>query len=135
METSSIELPGAEIDLIEFENGRLRLHFPYVHIIKTMTGSAERTRWWQGGDLIIEAAEAMAPLPPAPVVCVGGDIEDNVYTYRDMIPVPLESRGQVGCDLRLANSSARLRVRGKALRLEMDGVPKYIEHIRPGDLQ
>jgi hypothetical protein len=133
LETSSIELSGAEIDRIELAHGTLRLHFPRVEIIKTMTGSVERTRWWQAGVLIIDAAEPLAPLPQAPVVCAGGDIDDNVYTYRDMIPVPLNSRGRVGCDLRLADGGARISVRGEALRLEMEGVPKYIEHIRSVD--
>jgi hypothetical protein len=133
METSSIELPGAEVDRIELADGSLRLHFPRVHIIKTMTGSVERTRWWQAGDLVIDGAEPLAPLPQAPVVCAGGDIDDNVYTYRDMIPIPLNARGRVGCDLRLAQGEARIQVRGEALRLEMEGIPKYIEHIRPGD--
>jgi hypothetical protein len=133
METSSIELPGAQIDRIELAEGRLRVHFPRVHIVKTMTGSVERTRWWQAGDLVIDAAEPLAPLPEAPVVCAGGDIDDNLYTYRDMIPVPLSSRGRVGYDLRLAGSNERIRVRGEALYLEMEGVAKYIQHIRPGD--
>ncbi len=132
METSSIELAGAQIDRIELADGRLRLHFPRVEIIKTMTGSAERTRWWQAGELVIDAAEPQAPLPQAPVVCVGGDIDENVYTYRDMIPLPLDARGRVACDLKLAEGAGRISVRGEALRLEMDGVPKYIEHIRPG---
>ena len=92
METSSIELSGAEIDSIELEAGRLRLHFPRVQIIKTMTGSLERTRWWQAGHLVIDAAEPLAPLPTTPVVCAGGDVDENVYTYRDMIPVPLDDR-------------------------------------------
>jgi hypothetical protein len=132
METSSIELPGAQIDRIDLAGGRLRLHFPRVHIVKTMTGSVERTRWWQAGDLVIEAAEPLAPLPNAPVVCAGGDIDDNLYTYRDMIPIPLSSRGRVGCDLRLAGSDESIRVRGTALYLEMEGVAKYIQHIRLG---
>jgi hypothetical protein len=133
METSSIELSGAQIDRIELVDGRLRLHFPRVKIIKTMTGSVERTRWWQAGDLVIDAAQPLAPLPQAPVVCAGGDIDENVYTYRDMIPIPLNARGRVGCDLRLADTEARISVRGEALRLEMEGVAKYIEHIRPAE--
>jgi len=131
MDTSSIELRGAQIDRIEHIDGRLRLHFPRVEIIKSMTGSAERTRWWQAGDLVIEGAEPLAPLPEPPVICAGGDIDENVYTYRDMIPIPLNARGRVGCELKLADSDVRIRVRGEALRLEMEGVPKYIEHIRP----
>jgi hypothetical protein len=133
METSSIELPGAQIERIELAGGRLRLHLPRVHIVKTMTGSAERTRWWQAGDLVIDGAELLSPLPEAPAVCAGGDIDDNLYTYRDMIPIPLSTRGRVGCDLRLAGSDQHIRVRGEALHLDMEGIAKYIQHIRPGD--
>jgi hypothetical protein len=131
METSSIELTGAEIDSIEFADGTVRLHFPRVHIIKSMTGSVERTRWWQAGSLVIDGAEPPDPLPEAPVTCAGGDIDENIYTYRDMIPIPLNGRGRVGCDLKLAGSDARIRVQGEAVRLDMEGIPKYIEHIRP----
>ena len=54
---------------------------------------------------------------------------ENVYTYRDMIPVPLDSRGRAHCLLRVGDGI--IRVDGAAVRLEMDGVPRYIEHLRP----
>ena len=54
---------------------------------------------------------------------------ENVYTYRDMIPVPLDSRGRAHCLLRVGDGM--IRVDGAAVRLEMDGVPRYIEHLRP----
>ena len=133
MDTSSIELPGAEIDRIELTTAACACTSPGSRIIKTMTGSLERTRWWQAGHLVIDGAEPLAPLPQTPVVCAGGDIDENVYTYRDMIPFPLNTRGRVGCDLKLADSEARIRVRGRRLRLEMEGIPKYVEHLRPGD--
>lgn len=66
------------------------------------------------------------------LVCDGGDIDENVYTYRDMIPIPLESRGQCRCDLKLRGSDARISAQGETIRLEMQAVPKYIEHIRSG---
>jgi hypothetical protein len=131
MDSSSIELPGSEIDAVTLEGGRLRVHFSRAHIVKTMTGSEERTRWWQSGDLVMEGATLAGELPAAPLVCAGGDVEDNVFTYRDMIPVPLDSRGRAGCDLRFEGSDDRLRVSAESVRLEMAGVPKYIEHIRP----
>jgi hypothetical protein len=132
METISIELPGTQIDRITLISGTLRLHFARAGIIKTMTGSAERTRWWQAGELAIEGAEPQSPLPDAPVICAGGDVDENIYTYRDMVPMPLDAHGRIACDLKIANSSARLHVIGTAIRLEMEGIPKYIEHIRPG---
>ena len=132
MDSSSIELPGSEIETIGYQDGCLRVRFSRAHIIKTMTGSRERTRWWQAGDLVIEGASLEGALPAGPLVCDGGDIDDNVFTYRDMIPVPLESRGRTGCDLRFRGIDRRLLVTGEALRLEMVDVPKYIEHILPG---
>jgi hypothetical protein len=132
MDSSSIELPGSEIDTITLEDQRLRVRFSRAYIIKTMTGSAERTRWWQAGDLIMEGAEAESQPPQGPLVCGGGDIEENVYTYRDMIPLPLESRGRTRCALEFRNTDEKLIVNGETIRLEMADVPKYIEHIRSG---
>jgi len=133
MDSSSIELPGSEIDSITLSEGRLKVRFSRAYIIKTMTGSAERTRWWQAGDLIIDGAELDGDIPTAPLVCNGGDVEENVYTYRDMIPIPLDSRGRTGCDLSFRGTDVRLRAMGETIRLHMDDVPKYIEHIRPGE--
>jgi len=136
VDSSSIELPGSEIDSISLEGeDYLRIHFARAYVIKTMTGSAERTRWWQAGDLVIEGAKISGEIPAGPLVCDGGDIDDNIYTYRDMIPVPLDSRGRTGCELRFRESDLRLRVAGESIRLEMLDVPKYIEHIRPTEHQ
>ncbi len=143
MDSSSIRLPGSELAEIRFDDGTLRIAFARAYIIKTMTGSAEKTLWWQAGTLILDNAELLAPLPERgakpesepgsePVlICDGGDIDENVYTYRDMIPIPLESRGLCRCDLKLRGSEARISAQGETIRLAMEAVPKYIEHIRP----
>lgn len=131
MDSSSIQLPGSQIDSILFEDGCLRLHFDRAYIVKTMTGSKECTRWWQSGDLVMEGAELESPPLSAPVVCAGGDIDDNIYTYRDMIPLPLDTRGHTRCRLEFRDTDARLLATGRTLRMEMKDVPKYIEHIRP----
>jgi len=133
MDTSSIELCGSEIGTISLQGGYLRVHFTRAYICKTMTGSREQTRWWQSGDLVMEGATAHSGLPEGPLVCDGGDIDDNVFTYRDMIPIPLNSRGFARCDLRFRGTDAHLVVSAKTLRLEMANVPKYIEHVRPED--
>jgi hypothetical protein len=132
MDSSSINLPGSQIDGVSFASGTLRIHFSRAYIIKSMTGSVERTRWWQAGDLVIENAELNSDeLPAGPLVCAGGDVSENIYTYRDMIPVPLESRGSVGCKLKFENRAEVLEARGDAVRLELRDVAKYIEHIIP----
>jgi hypothetical protein len=132
MDSSSIELPGSEIESIRLEDGCLRVRFSRAYIVKMMTGSPERTRWWQAGELVMEGAEAEGAVPAGPLVCEGGDVEENIYTYRDMIPVPLDSRGRTACDLSFRGTDDHLVVRGETVRLELVDVPKYIEHLRPG---
>ncbi len=130
MDSSSIELPGSEVEFIELEKDTLRVRFSRAYIIKTMTGSTDRTRWWQAGDLVLDEAEIDGPLPRGPLVCAGGDIDDNVFTYRDMIPIPLASRGRIRCELRFRDTASSLSAHGRAVRLELEEQPKYIEHIR-----
>jgi hypothetical protein len=130
LDSSSIDLKGSEIASIDLEQGCLRLRLARAYLVKTLTGSAETTRWWQEGILSLEDAVLLAPLPVGPLICAGGDVDENIYTYRDMIPIPLESRGQIRCALRFAGTSSQLIATGSSVRLEMLGTPKYIEHLR-----
>jgi len=131
MDSSSIELPGSRIVAVKVEGETVRIEFEPAYLIKSMTGSVERTRWRQNGALVFEGAELddESALPALPAECSGGDVGENVYTYRDMIPVPLESRGQAHCALRVGD--AVVRVSARAVRLEMQETAKYIEHLRP----
>jgi len=130
MDSSSIELSGSEIDSISLVGNRLEIHFNHAIIIKTMTGSVEKTKWSQVGSLIIDGAKVHGVVPQGPLVCNGGDLDENIYTYRDMIPIPLESRGAIRCELRFLRSNERFVAEGDAVKLTLQGVPKYIEHIR-----
>ncbi|MES9900454.1 MAG: hypothetical protein ABW148_15725 [Sedimenticola sp.] len=130
MDSSSIELNGSEVESIQVDDGRVVLRLSRAIIIKTISGSTESTRWWQAGELIFEGAEVEGELPECPTVCAGGDVGENVYTYRDMIPVPLESRGHAHCDLRFEGSDVHLLVTGEGVKLKMDDRPRYIDHIR-----
>jgi hypothetical protein len=130
MDSSSIQLPDSEIEHTVLADGVLRIRFSVAYIVKTMTGSTERTLWRQTGELVLTGAEAEAPLPQGAAVCAGGDVEENIYIYRDMIPVPLESRGHCRCDLRLKDLDARIVAVGDAIRLDMEDIPKYVRHLR-----
>ena len=130
MDSTTIELPGSEIASITLKDGILKVSFSRAIIIKTMSGSEERTRWWQAGDLVFEDAEIDGELPDCPCVCEGGDVGENVYTYRDMIPIPLDSQGRAHCDLRFKDQSAGLKAMASGVRLEMEDRPHYIEHLK-----
>lgn len=131
MDSTSIELPGSVVAAVDVDGETISVRFEPAYLIKMMTGSVERTRWQQNGAIIFNGAELAddEPLPTLPAECVGGDVGENVYTYRDMVPVPLESRGHAHCSIKTAEGT--IRINGTGLRLVMDDVPKYIEHLRP----
>ena len=131
MDSTSIDLNGSTISAVTVDGDTVRVRFEPAYLVKTMTGSVERTRWWQNGELVFSGAEldGESPLPDLPGECSGGDVGENVYTYRDMIPVPLESAGHAHCDLRVG--AAVIRVQAQGVRLVLEDVAKYIEHIRP----
>lgn len=129
MDASSIDLTKTTVARVVQERDQVRIRFEPAILIKTMTGSAERTTWRQNGELIFTGAHVEGDLPDLPGVCDGGDVGENVFTYRDMIPVPLESRGRAHCDLKIGDHS--IRVEAHTIELVLEDTPKYIEHIRP----
>lgn len=131
MDQNSIDLKGSEVSSISVDQGTLRLSFSRAYIVRSITGSTERTRWWQAGELVMDGAEIISSPPDGPLKCTGGDIDDNVYTYRNMIPLPLDSRGHTGCTLRFEESPVALIATGRTLKLAMRDVPRYIGHLRP----
>jgi len=133
MDSTSIDLVGSRITGVETDGDTVKVRFEPAYLIKTMTGSVERTRWWQNGSLVFTHArlEDDAILGDLPADCAGGDVSENIYTYRDMLTVPLESAGQASCKLAIKDSEHSLIVQGEGVRLELEDVPKYIEHIRP----
>lgn len=130
MEISSIELPGSEVECIVPEGDDLILRFSRAYIVKILSGTQERTRWWQAGDLVFEQAEVEGELPACPAVCAGGDVGENIYTYRDMIQIPMQEEGPAHCDLGFKGTEKRLKVRARRVRLRMQDRPRYIEHIK-----
>ncbi len=133
MDSTSIDLVGSKISAVTVEGDTVKVRFEPAYLIKTMTGSVERTRWWQNGELVFDGAELDPDqvLPNLPAVCAGGDVGENVYTYRDMVPVPLESVGRAHCDLKVEGGDTSIRVQAEAVTLVLEDVAKYIEHLRP----
>ena len=131
MDISSIELPGSEVESILVEQDQVVLRFSRTNIVKTMTGSTERTKWRQAGKLIFEGAIVTGEPPECPAICEGGDVGENIYTYRDMIQIPLQGKGPAHCDLRFEGTERRLVVHADSVKLEMEDRPRYVEHIRP----
>ncbi len=131
MDSSSIDLVGSEIEQIIVSEGQVVIQFSRARVVKTMSGSVERTLWHQPGTLIFGGAVIEGEFPPGSLVCSGGDVGENIYTYRDMLPIPLKSAGRVFCDLCFEGRDQHLKVEGHTVKLEMADRPHYIDHIRP----
>lgn len=130
MDISHIDLNGSQIQSITADNSTLCVTFSRAVIIKRMAGSRERTRWWQAGVLIVDGLKGHLECPSGPLICTGGDIDENLYTYRDMLPIPFTSRGHIRCQLRFVGRAEALVVEGTSAQLDLEGVPKYLEHLR-----
>ncbi len=130
MDSSSIDLPGSEIESIELDGDLLVLRFSRAYIIQDMTGAAERTRWYQAGELRFTGAVVAGELPQCPCISAGGDVGENIYTYRDMLPLPLKSSGRASCRLRFEGLDQVLVVAADGVELVMDDRPRYIEHLQ-----
>ncbi len=131
VDISSIELPGSKVESIREDGDVVTLRFSPAYIITTISGSVERTRWWQAGELIFRGTEVEGDIPEGHLVCAGGDVGENIYTYRDMLPVRLQGAGRAHCDLRFEGTEQRLRLQAESVALRMEDRPRYIEHIRP----
>ena len=57
MDSTSIELKGSRISAVDIDGDSIRVVFEPAYLVKTMTGSVERTRWWQNGELVFEGAD------------------------------------------------------------------------------
>lgn len=131
MDLTSIVLPGSSVSAIRVEDNEVRIRLEPAYLIQTMTGSDERTRWRQNIELVFSQAQLLeGSRLVLPVVCAGGDVGENIYTYRDMVPVPLESHGRAHCDLQVEDSESRIRVEAEGVRVEREDLPRYVEHIR-----
>jgi hypothetical protein len=131
MDSRSIQIADSELSEIKLTEQTLVLKFCRLYIIETMTGAKERVLWWQKGELIVGQAHLVQPLPttPPPYICTTGDIDDNIYTYRDMIPIPLNTKGQIRCQLQFQNHTELLCVRAGTLTLVLHDQPHYLRHM------
>ena len=122
-------ITGALLERIEQEDNTMTLHFSEVEIVKAMEGAFEDTLWKQACDLVIEDAVVDGDLPACPCELAGGDITNNIYTYRDHAPLPIAWRGEVGCTLKCTNGGAELSIQGDAMQPKLIGHPRYIKHV------
>lgn len=123
-----LDLRGLRIDRVEQAADRLVLHFDAANIEKIMDNAEQRTLWTQAGSLELVTTSSAA-LPAAPFVIARGDVEDGLYTQRDMIRIPLNASGAVGLSLHIEGADGPVDLKGSSVRLELEGNPAYVKHV------
>jgi hypothetical protein len=126
----TLQLPEARLESIDRAADAITLRFSQVYLVQEMENAFEDSLWTQAVNLSIRDYSLDGELPDCPCEISGGDITNNIYTYRDHAPLPINWRGDVHCTLKLAGSDAMFSISGAAMQLEQIETPRYIRHIK-----
>jgi hypothetical protein len=126
----TLQLPEARLDSIERDTDSITLRFSRVYLVQEMENAFEDSLWTQAVNLSIRDYSLDGELPGCPCEIAGGDITNNIYTYRDHAPLPINWRGDVRCSLKIAGSAAPFSISGEAMQLEQIETPRYIRHLK-----
>lgn len=128
---SVIQLTDCNIAAIDTTADAVLVRFLPAQVIKSqgVPGVDASTRWTQSAIMTFNDAEIEGKRPNLPAVVAGGKITVNRLSYVDMIPIPLEAAGFIRLVMRFGD--AELAISGTAVKLELFGHGRYIEHI-PG---
>lgn len=128
--TNTLQIPGAQLESIEQGDNEITLHFSQVQLLQEMEAAIEDSLWTQAINLTIRDIEIEGELPECPCVIKGGDMINNIFTYRDHAPLPINWQGEVRCVLTVEDSGAKFSIDGESMQLEQIGNPRYIKHIK-----
>jgi hypothetical protein len=129
----NLQLPGAQLASIEQHGDeRIILHFSQVQLVQQMEGAFEDSLWTQAVRLTLQDIEIDGVLPECPCELQGGELTNNIYTWRNQVPLPIRWRGDVVCKLVVAGAGAGAicTIRGNQLSLEQIDYPRYVRHIK-----
>lgn len=129
----NLQLPGAQLERIERDGDeRITLHFSRVELIQEMEGAFEDSLWTQAIRLTLTDYEIEGNLPECPCELLGGEMTNNIYTWRNLVPLPVRWRGAVACKLLVASDPNGCTIRANQMNLEQIDHPRYIKHIKKG---
>lgn len=127
--TQMLQLPGAQLASIDQSGDTLTLHFSKVELIQEMEGAMQDSLWTQAVTLTISGAELTGQLPACPCEISGGDLVNNIFTYRDHAPLPIDWHGEIRCMLTPAGTETGFSIDGTAMQVEQIDHPHYLKHI------
>ena len=128
--TNILQIPGAQLESITQSDDAITLHFSQVDLLLEMEGAIDDSLWTQEVRLTVNNIETEGGLHACPCIIMGGDLVDNIFTYRDHAPLPIDWRGEVRCVITAEGADAAFAIDGDSMQLEQIGHPRYIKHIK-----
>ena len=128
--TNTLQIPGAQLESIEQTDNEITLHFSQVQLVQEMENAIEDSLWTQAIDLTIKGIELEGELPACPCEIAGGDLIDNIFTYRDHAPLPINWQGEVSCKLTVAGHDTGFTISGATINVNQIDNPRYIKHVK-----
>ena len=126
----TLQLPEARLESIEQAADTITLRFSQVYLVQEMENAFDDSLWTQAVNLSISGCTLDGEPPACPCEITGGDFTNNIYTYRNHAPLPINWRGDVRCDIRVTGSDVVFSISGDSMRLEQLETPRYIRHIK-----
>ena len=127
-----LQLSNMLITDLNFQKNQCTVPFSDASIIKVMDAARQRTSWRQSGYIIVKGDfddyldDSEMELPSK---VLGGEFQDNVFSYYDTIRLPCHVYGNVGVSLIFETLDQPLEIIGKEMEVTLKGDPKYIAHI------
>ncbi len=128
--TDTLQLPGAQLESIEQGDNAITLHFSQFEIVQEMENTIENSLWTQACDLVLRNIEISGELPECPCEIKGGDLTDNIFTWRDHALLPIDWHGDTGCKFSVAGSDAEFSINAEFLQVKRLEHPRYIRHMK-----
>ena len=98
-------------------------------LVQEMEGAIQDSLWTQAVKLKLGETVVTGELPDCPCELSGGDLINNIFTYRDHAPLPIDWRGDTRCTLTVAGGDSPCTIDAASIQLEQIGHPRYIKHI------
>jgi hypothetical protein len=134
MQNRAIEIHDSTLDRISVRDGDVVLHFAavYIHQSAGTPGVDAGSCWVQKALLRMGGAVVSGSFSQLPRELLDGQIKIGTTVSRNMIPIPLDHKGDAELRLESWNDEA-ISIAGSSARLELIGDPKYVEEFQPNN--
>jgi len=126
-----LQLHDSTVEAITADGERVQVRFAPAMIVKSQGIPLvdASTLWIQSGELVIEEAQIEGDLPAFPAAVKTGSMEAGGIKYMGSAPVPLDTLGYAQLTLSFGGKENPVVITGGGARLDMEDIPKYVEHI------